>query len=100
MTAQPIHPAVPEPPAAGAAAELRVRIAEHRLAERWLPAYEADWDRALTAARQSYALTPLHTVVREWTSRLDTEPAVTEWRASGADTADGIAIEDVLGPRR
>ncbi|NBE53973.1 ATP-binding protein [Streptomyces boluensis] len=39
-------------------------------------------------------------VVREWTGRLDTEPAVTERRASRADIADGVDLEDVLGPRR
>ncbi|MGW0737698.1 hypothetical protein [Streptomyces sp. NPDC002851] len=50
MTAQPVHPVAPEPPSPAAAAQLRARIAEHRLAERWLPAYERDVARTLGVA--------------------------------------------------
>ncbi|MEU5600005.1 DUF6247 family protein [Streptomyces sp. NPDC020298] len=50
-------------------------------------------------AQQTYDLTPLHAVVREWTGRLDTAPAVAAFLASGCDTSDGVSLEDVIGAR-
>ncbi|MFI2128070.1 DUF6247 family protein [Streptomyces sp. NPDC020299] len=98
MSAQPVHQPAP-PPAPAAAAKLRERIRQHARAEHWTPAFERDWNHALQQAQQTYDLTPLHAVVREWTGRLDTAPAVAAFLASGCDTSDGVSLEDVIGAR-
>ncbi|MFJ9523656.1 DUF6247 family protein [Kitasatospora sp. NPDC101801] len=103
MSAQPDHvPAPPQPPAPAAAARLLARIrADHDRgrAARWEPAFQRDWDKALEDSRVLYDLTPLHELIRTWQSRLDTAPAVDAFFAAGMDQEDGIAIEDIIGPR-
>ncbi|MDX2692214.1 DUF6247 family protein [Streptomyces ipomoeae] len=98
MTAQPVHQPAP-PPSPAAAAQLRERIAAHQRAGQWLPAFDRDWGHALETSRQTYDLTPLHEVVREWSGRLATAPAVAAFLAGGMDTSDGVALEDVIGAR-
>jgi hypothetical protein len=98
MSAQPVHQPAP-PPSPAAAAKLRERIVQHERARAWLPAFERDWTHALESSKQTYDLTPLHEVVREWSGRLDTAPAVAAFFAGGMDTCDGVALEDVIGTR-
>lgn len=102
MSAQPDH-ALPAPalaaPAPAAAAQLLAALRCDRRAERWVPAFERDWSRALEDSRHSYSLAPLHDVVRTWQARLAAAPAVDAFIASGYDDSDGIALEDVLPPR-
>ncbi|MCS0605996.1 DUF6247 family protein [Streptomyces sp. LP11] len=102
MSSQPVHrnPAPPPAPAPAAAAKLRTRITAHPAADRWLPAFERDWNSALEESRATYDLTALHEVVREWQGRLDTAPAVAAFVASGYADTDSVALEDVLGARR
>ncbi|MFD4240987.1 DUF6247 family protein [Streptomyces sp. NPDC058525] len=103
MSAESAHQLPPAPapaPAPAAAAKLRARIAAHSAAGRWLPAFDRDWDAALEESRQTYYLTALHDVVRAWQGRLDTAPAVAALIASGFEDTDGVALEDVIGPRR
>lgn len=97
MTAETVHQPAPPPPAA--AAQLRERIAAHERAGEWLPAFERDWSHALGTSGQTYDLTALHQVVREWSARLTTAPAVAAFLAGGMDTSDGVALEDVIGAR-
>ncbi|MFJ7424111.1 DUF6247 family protein [Streptomyces uncialis] len=100
MSAQPVHHHQ-APPAPGAAAQLRRQITEHAAAARWLPAFEREWSNALEESRQTFDISPLHEVVREWQGRLSTSPAVAAFAASGyADTDDTVALEDVIGARR
>jgi hypothetical protein len=101
MSAQPeFAPAPPPAPAPAAAARLLARIrADHR-ADRWEPAFERDWAKALEDSRQTYDLTPLHEVVRTWQARLDTAAAVDAFTAGGLDDEDGIDLDQVLGARR
>lgn len=98
MTAQPVDQPTP-PPSPAAAAQLRGRIAAHDRAAAWLPAFERDWEHALQSSRQTYDLTPLHEVVRAWSGRLATAPAVAAFLAASMDTSDGVALEDVIGAR-
>ncbi|MFH8785171.1 DUF6247 family protein [Streptomyces roseoverticillatus] len=98
MSAQPDHvPALPQPPAPAAAAQLLIRIRSHRRAAQWEPAFERDWAKALEDSRTSYMLTPLHEVVRTWQMRLDTAPAVEAFTASGLDDEDGVDLDEMLG---
>ncbi|MFE4398693.1 MULTISPECIES: DUF6247 family protein [Streptomycetaceae] len=101
MSAQPeFAPVPPAAPAPAAAARLLTRIrADHR-AERWQPAFERDWAKALEDSRQTYDLTPLHHVVRTWQNRLDTAPAVDAFTSGALDDEDGIDLDQVLGARR
>ncbi|MFB7467092.1 DUF6247 family protein [Streptomyces sp. NPDC056224] len=101
MSAQPVLPhEPPSAPAPAAAAKLRSRIAAHKAADRWLPAFDRDWGAALEESRQTFDLTALHDVVREWQGRLDTAPAVAAFIASGFEDTDSVALEDVIGARR
>lgn len=101
MSAQPVHPHQPPPtPAPAAAAKLRSRIAGHDAADRWLPAFDRDWNAALEESRATYDLSALHEVVREWQGRLDTAPAVAALIASGYADTDSVALEDIIGARR
>ena len=98
MSAQPIDtPAAP--PAPNAAAQLRARIAVSSRADRWTPAFERDWAHALEESRQTYDLSPLHAVIREWRSILDTETTVDAFIASGYDESGSVSLETVLGAR-
>ncbi len=104
MTSRPEHAPVPSPvpspaPAPTAAAQLLARIRADRRAQRWVPAFEQDWAKALEDSRHSYSLAPLHDVVRAWQSRLSAAPSVDAFVASGKDDSDGIALEDALGAR-
>ncbi|WP_395292495.1 DUF6247 family protein [Kitasatospora hibisci] len=97
----PVPAPLPAPDPA-AAARLVARIRADRdaaRADRWLPAFERDWGKALEDSRQTYDLTPLHDVVRRWQGRLDTAPAVDAFVAGGLDDTDGIDLEQVLGAR-
>lgn len=100
MSAQPDH-ALPAAaaPAPTAAAQLLEALRTDRRADRWVPAFEADWARAFEDSRHSYSLTPLHDVVRAWQARVAAAPAVDAFIASGYDDSDGVALEDVLPPR-
>ncbi|MGW1037857.1 DUF6247 family protein [Streptomyces antibioticus] len=102
MSSQPVHraPAPPPAPAPAAAAKLRTRITAHPAADRWLPAFDRDWNSAVEESRATFDLTALHEVVREWQGRLDTAPAVDAFVASGYADTDSVALEDVLGARR
>ncbi|MFD8633753.1 DUF6247 family protein [Streptomyces sp. NPDC059533] len=101
MSAQSVHPHQPPPaPAPAAAAKLRTRIAAHTAADRWLPAFDRDWGAALEESRQTFDLTALHDVVREWQGRLDTAPAVAALIASGFEDTDSVPLEDIIGTRR
>ncbi|MDT0448099.1 DUF6247 family protein [Streptomyces hesseae] len=86
-------------PAPAAAARLLASIRADRRAERWVPAFERDWAKALEDARYSYSLTPVHDVVRAWQARLAVTPAVDAFLAAGMDDSDGVASEDALGTR-
>ncbi|MFI0913738.1 DUF6247 family protein [Streptomyces abikoensis] len=108
MSARPDHapappsvppPAPPSAPAPAAAVRLLARIRADRRAERWVPAFEQDWAKALEDARYSYSLTPVHDVVRAWQARLAVTPAVDAFLAAGMDDSDGVASEDALGIR-
>jgi hypothetical protein len=100
MSAQPDHALPPAtPPAPAAAAQLLEALRADRRAGRWVPAFEADWARALEDSRHSYSLSPLHDVVRTWQARLAAAPAVDAFIASGYDDSHGVALEDVLPPR-
>lgn len=92
-------PAPPSVPAPAAAARLLARIRADRRAERWVPAFERDWAKALEDARYSYSLTPVHDVVRAWQARMAVTPAVDAFLAAGMDDSDGVASEDALGIR-
>ncbi|MEZ0090995.1 DUF6247 family protein [Streptacidiphilus sp. EB129] len=98
MSAHPIDFPAP-PPAPNAGAQLRARVAASSRAERWTPAFERDWAHALEGSRQTFDLSPLHDVIREWRSRLDTEQAVDAFIASGYDESGSVALEEVLGAR-
>ncbi|MGW0751958.1 DUF6247 family protein [Streptomyces sp. NPDC002587] len=101
MSAQPVHPyQSPPAPAPAAAAKLRCRIAAHEAADRWLPAFDRDWGAALDESRQTFDLSALHEVVREWQGRLDTAPAVAALVASGFEDTDSVALEDIIGARQ
>ncbi|WP_331730213.1 DUF6247 family protein [Kitasatospora sp. NBC_00070] len=100
MSAQPDHlPAPPPAPAPRAAAQLLARIRAERpeRTERWLPAFERDWAKALEDSRQTYDLSPLHEVVRTWQVRLDSAPAVDEFVANGMDDEDGTDLSEFTG---
>lgn len=99
MTAQPID-STPPPPSPAAAAQLRSRIASSPQADRWLPAFDLEWGQALDTARQSLNLARVYEALTTWQRRLDTAPVVDAFVAGGYDTGDGVALEDVLGPRR
>jgi hypothetical protein len=100
MSAQPDHaPIPPYAPAPGAPAELLAQLRADRRAERWVPAFERDWAKALENSRHSYSLTPLHDVVRSWQLRVAAAPAVDAFFDSGMDETGFVALEDVLGPR-
>ncbi|MCF3103991.1 hypothetical protein IPZ58_20695 [Streptomyces roseoverticillatus] len=100
MSVQPDHvPALPQPPAPTAAAQLLTRILSHRRAAQWGPAFGRDWVKALEDSRTTYILTPLHEVVRTWQMRLDTAPAVEAFTASGLDDEDGVDLDQALGAR-
>ncbi|MFD7986985.1 DUF6247 family protein [Kitasatospora indigofera] len=101
MSAQPEYlPAPPPAPAPRAAARLLARIRAERTerAQRWLPAFERDWAKALEDSRQTYDLSPLHEVVRTWQVRLDSAPAVDAFTAGGMNDDDGIDLAEFLGP--
>ncbi|MFE4824771.1 DUF6247 family protein [Streptomyces sp. NPDC056704] len=101
MSAQPDHaPVPPAPIAPTAAAQLLAQLRVSARAERWVPAFEQDWSRALEDSRHSYSLTPLHDVVRAWLARLDAAPAVDAFLASGRDDSDGVGLADALDGRR
>ncbi|MFE4056678.1 DUF6247 family protein [Streptomyces sp. NPDC059096] len=102
MSTQPVHQhtAPPPAPAPAAAAKLRARIAAHAAADRWLPAFDRDWNSALEESRATFDLTALHEVVREWQGRLDTAASVHAFTANGFADTDSVALEDVLGARR
>ena len=98
MSAQPIDsPAAP--PAPNAAAQLRARIAASSRADRWTPAFERDWVHALEESRQTFDLSPLHAVIGEWRSILDTETTVDAFIASGYDESGSVSLETALGTR-
>ncbi|MFD3941050.1 DUF6247 family protein [Streptomyces sp. NPDC058611] len=100
MSAQSEYaPAPPPGPGPAAAAQLLRDLRADRRAEQWVPAFERDWATALEDSRYSYSLTPLHDVVRTWLARLAAAPAVDAFLASGMDDSDGIALDDILGPR-
>jgi len=99
MSAQPDHAPAP-PPAPAAAAQLLARIRTDRRAQRWVPAFERDWAKALEDSRQTYDLTPLHEVVRTWRGRLDSAGAVDAFVDGGLDDSDGVDLEQVIGTRR
>ncbi|MGP4004213.1 DUF6247 family protein [Streptomyces sp. 8N706] len=97
MSAQPEYaPAPPPAPAPAAAARAHPRRPACRAVGAGL---RGDWAKALEDSRHSYSLAPLHDVVRTWQARLAAAPAVDAFLASGMDDSDGIALEDVLGPR-
>ncbi|MEV6318992.1 DUF6247 family protein [Streptomyces sp. NPDC051776] len=101
MTAQPDHASTPPPvPGPAAAAELLTRLRNHPRASTWVPAFEQAWAAALEDSRHSYSLTPCIDVVRAWQARLAAAPAVQAFISSGRDDSEGIALDDVLGPRR
>ncbi|WTP38873.1 DUF6247 family protein [Streptomyces mirabilis] len=50
-------------------------------------------------ARHSFSLAPVHNVVRTWTTRLASAPAVDAFLAGGCDDSDGIDLDQVLGAR-
>jgi hypothetical protein len=99
VSAQPINSPTP-PPAPNAGAQLRARVAASSRADRWVPAFERDWAHALEESRQTYDLSPMHEVIREWRSRLDTKASVDAFIASGYDETGSVALEDVLGGGR
>jgi hypothetical protein len=102
MSAQPDHapPDTPvPPPGPAAAAQLLTELRADRRAERWVPAFERDWNKALEDSRHSFSLTPLHDVVRTWQLRVAAAPAVDAFFDSGCDESGFLALEDVLGPR-
>ena len=101
MSAQPYEPApTAAPPQPGAAAELRAQVQAAPESLRWLPAFDRDWAAALAAARESFTLAPAHQVIAEWRMRLASAPAVRAFVAGGYDDSDGVALDDVIGPRR
>ncbi|MFD8749383.1 DUF6247 family protein [Kitasatospora sp. NPDC059577] len=102
MSAQPDLPAPPPAPSPRAAVHLlsRIRAERPERAERWLPAFRRDWDKAVEDSRQTYDLTPLHDVVRTWRARLDSAPAVDAFVAAGMNDDDGIDLSELAGDSR
>ncbi|MER7833859.1 MULTISPECIES: DUF6247 family protein [unclassified Streptomyces] len=98
MSAQ--HEEAPAPPPPAAAAQLLARLRADRRAERWVPAFEQDWARALDDARRSYSLTPLHDVVRAWQLRAAAAPAIDAYLDSDRDETGFVDLDDALGTRR
>ncbi|BDM74931.1 hypothetical protein HEK616_84180 (plasmid) [Streptomyces nigrescens] len=98
MSAQPEE--APAPPAPSAPAQLLAQLRTTRRADKWVPAFERDWLKALEEARQGYSLTPLHDVVRAWQLRVATAPAVDAFADSGRDDSQFTDLNDVLGPRQ
>ncbi|MFF5494488.1 DUF6247 family protein [Streptomyces aquilus] len=94
MSAQP-----EDAPLSPAPAQLLSQLRADRRADVWVPAFEQDWARALDDARHSFSLAPVHDVVRTWTARLASAPAVDAFLAGGCDDSDGIDPEQVLGAR-
>ena len=101
MTAEHIEP-MPAAPAAQAraAAEVRALVAAAPEAERWLPAFDQEWEAALAAARVTFSLEPALQVIADWRMRLATAPSVRLFIASGCDDSDAVSLESVIGPRR
>ena len=101
MSAQPDHTptdAPMPPPGPAAAAQLLTVLRADRRADRWVPAFERDWNKALEDSRHSYSLTPLHDVVRTWQLRAAAAPAVEA--STGPAGRDGDAKPERRGGRR
>ncbi|WP_424217289.1 DUF6247 family protein (plasmid) [Streptomyces sp. BI20] len=95
-SAPPIPPA---PPAPGAAADVLVRLRADPRADRWVPAFERDWAKALEDSRHSHTLTPLHEVVRTWQSRVAAASAVDEYLGSDRAETAFVDLDQALGTR-
>ncbi|MFJ3975947.1 DUF6247 family protein [Streptomyces sp. NPDC090021] len=101
MSAQPDHtPATPYAPAPGAPAEFLAQLRADRRAERWVPAFEAEWAAALEESRRTFSLTTLYEVVHVWQARLVSAPAVDAFVASGRDDAGFVDMAELRGRRR
>ncbi|MEV6582324.1 DUF6247 family protein [Streptomyces sp. NPDC051582] len=102
MSAQPDHAPVPAAaygPAPGAPAELLARLRADRRAERWVPAFEAEWARALEESRATFSLTTLYEVVHAWQARLASAPAVDAFVAGGCDESGFMDMAELRGRR-
>lgn len=100
MSAQPAEPVPGTPsPAPSAAAAIRAQIEQTPERDRWLPAFDRDWRRALEDARETFTLAPAHRVIRDWQGRLAAAPDVRAFAASGYDDSNSIPLDEVLGSR-
>ena len=101
MSAQPDHASVPPyAPAPGAPAELLAQLRADRRAERWVPAFEQEWARALDESRRTFSLTTLYEVVQVWQARVASAPAVDGFLASGRDESGFVDLEEIRSRRR
>ncbi|MEV7558943.1 DUF6247 family protein [Streptomyces sp. NPDC089795] len=98
MSAQPDHtPATPYAPTPGPPAELLVRLRADRRAERWVPAFEAEWAAALEESRRTNTS---YEVVHVWQARLVSAQAVDAFVASGHDESGFVDVAELRGRRR
>ncbi|WP_405982744.1 DUF6247 family protein [Streptomyces sp. NBC_00158] len=103
MSAQPEHaPAAPgaPAPAAGAPAELLAALRADRRADRWVPAFEAEWAVALEESRRTFSLACPYEVVNAWRARLASAPRVDGFLAAGRDDTAFAGPEELRGRRR
>ncbi|GLX24025.1 MULTISPECIES: DUF6247 family protein [Streptomyces] len=98
MSAQPEHvPAPPRAPAPAPAApaELHAALRADRRAERWVPAFEAEWARALEEARRTFSLAGPYEVLGTWQARLASAPRVDAFLTAGRDETGFVGPEEL-----
>ncbi|MFJ3877850.1 DUF6247 family protein [Streptomyces sp. NPDC090077] len=101
MSAQPEHvPAPHRAPAPGAPAELLAALRADRRGERWVPAFEEEWARALEESRRTFSLAGPYEVVTTWQARLASAPQVDAFLGAGHDESGFVGPEGLRGRRR
>ncbi|MFD5796467.1 DUF6247 family protein [Streptomyces diastatochromogenes] len=101
MSAQPDHaPVTPYAPAPGAPAELLAQLRADRRADRWVPAFEREWETALEESRRTFSLNTLYEVVQIWQARVASAPAVDAFLTSGRDETGFVDLEELRSSRR
>ncbi|MFF7127211.1 DUF6247 family protein [Streptomyces sp. NPDC008240] len=102
MSVQSDHAPIPRyapAPAARAPAELLAQLRADRRAQRWVPAFEQEWAKALEESRRTYSLAALYEVVQVWQARVASAPAVDAFTASGHGESDFIDLDEIRGRR-
>lgn len=97
VSAQPEHAPAPAP---GAPAELLAALRADRRADRWVPAFEAEWAVALEESRRSFSLARPYEVVTSWRARLASAPQVDAFLTGGRDDSGFTGPEGLRGRHR